>query len=316
MTVRVRVPTGHGRWIGLGPSAALVAAAAAQEPGSTLVAAGLRASLGRRYVLTVEDRPGTVLGAVVLHRVGMAQWDAHPLVVDDRCASQLGGLIDRSPASAVIGIGPHVAPLVDVLDRSTTIGRSAFFGSADLNATPPADLDPRSRAATQADVAALAELFAGSYRFTRPPDAASWRRSLRQVVADGFAVVAEVDGEVVGGLLCGMVSDAWGFGSDTVVVESHRGQGLSWAMANRMFALVTAQGLMMCGAQVDENPMDVDRHFVDHGALSGELWGVALEPHLAWPSVRWRRRQARRIRRRAGSVGAAAAGQLARLRDR
>lgn len=305
---RMRLPAGGGRWIGIGPSTALAEATADLEPSSTLAAAALRASSGLQVVLRVEDRRGSVLGAVVLRRLGTAQWDALPLVVDPLGNDLLARLTAWSPASAILGIGPHVAPLVEHIRRARSVGRSPFFGSADLDATPPTDLDPRTRMAALADVAALTELFAGSYQLSRPPDLRSWRRSLRQAIIDGFAVVAEVDGRVVGGLLMGAASEDWVFGTDTVVHPDHRGEGLSWAMTNRAFALVTIHGLMMCGAKVDENPMDVDRHFVGHGALSGELWGVALDPHLRWPSVRWRRRQARRIDRWTSVARATASG--------
>lgn len=291
-----------GCWIGIGRSPSLIEAADAAEPSSTLVAAALRATLGYRVVVRVEDRNGALLGAVVLHRLGPAQWDALPLIVEPRSVQALARVIDRSPASAVLGIGRHVAPLVEHLSRARSVGRSPFFGSVDANTVAPADLDPRTRTATLADVDALAALFDGTYPLSRPPDQPSWRRAIRQAIVDGFVIVAEVDARVVGGILCGPTSGAWAFGTDTVVAGDRRGEGLSWAMTNRMFALVTASGLMMCGAKIDENPMDVDRHYADHGAVNGELWGVALQEHLRTPSVRWRRRQLRRIRRRSAAL--------------
>lgn len=290
--VRLRVPVGSGRHVGVGSTPALEAAAEAGEPASTLVAGALRAGGWRQVVLTVEDHPGAVLGAVVVERHGRSRWEARPLVVDAGCAPLLARIVHLSPTRRVMGVGPHVAPLVAHLPRTRTVGRSAFYGAADKNAVPPSDLDPRSRAATPADLPALVALFADTYHLGRSRDRAAWTRLLRRTTAEGLVVVAEVDGRVVGGLLCGAVSRVWAFGTDAVIGAEHRGLGLSWAMANRMFALVLAYGLDMCGAQVDENPMDADRHYVDHEALTGELWGVGLDPHL-----RAVRRVARRVRR-------------------
>ncbi len=294
--MRVRVPAGAGRRVGVGATPALVAAAEAGEPASTLVAGALRAATRRTVVLTVEDRPGSVLSAVVLDRHGPSRWEALPLVVDAAGAALLARLVHLSPARRVMGVGPHVAPLVDHLPRRRSVGRFPFYGAAVKDAVPPTDLDPRSRAAGPADLPALTDLFAVTYHLGRSRDRAAWDRVLRRATAEGLVVVAEVGGQVVGALLCAAASRSWAYGSDAVIRPDHRGQGLSWAMANRMFALVVTYGLDMCGAQVDENPMDAEHHYEGHGALSDELWGVGLDPHL----------RARRVRAAAGRLRRAA----------
>ncbi|MGN6695044.1 MAG: GNAT family N-acetyltransferase [Aquihabitans sp.] len=313
-TRRVRLPVGGDRWIGFGPSAPLVEAAAGHEPGSTLVAAGLRASIGRRWVLTVEDRVGRLQGAVVLHRLGPAQWEALPLVVDDAVVAVLARIVDRSPASIVLGVGRHVALLIPHLTRARTVGSSAFYGSEDMTVEAPTSFDPRTRVATLADVPALADLFA-TYPLSRPPDRASWIRTLREMITDSFVVVADVDGEIVGALTT-IASEDWVLVTDGVTREDHRGEGLGWAMGERLLALILVNGYRPCTSKTDENPMSVDNHVADHQALSDErMLGVALDPHIGRPSVRWRRRQARRLRRWTTTAMGPAVREGDRLRD-
>ena len=316
MRPRLRVPLGSGRHLGVGPTSALRDAVRAAEPGSALIAIALHGATRRPIVLTVEDRSGTVLGALALERQGPTQWDALPLVVDRACAPVLARLVHLSPASVVLGVGPHVMPLVGRLPRVRSVGRSPFFGAPADGTMAPTDLDPRSRAATLADLDALADLFASSYPLGRPPDRASWRRQLRRTLADGFAVVAEADGQVVAGALCPAVSPTRIYVGDGVVRADHRGQGLSWAMVDRVTAILVATGVDSCGAMVEGNPMDPETHYADHGTLDDELWGVALDAHLAWPSVRWRRRQVRRARRWAGRGLDAARQRSGRARGR
>jgi len=307
--MRVRVPVGERRWIGIGPSPAVVAAAAADEPRSTLVAAGLRSS-GRWFVVSIEDRGGAVLAAVVLHRIGPAQWEALPLLADARAVPVLARIIDWSPASMVTGVGPHVAPLIERLTRVKSVGSSAFFGSRDMNVEVPESYDERTRIATVADIPALADLFF-EYPLARPPDRASWYRTLRQMITDSFIVVADLDGEVVGALTT-TASDDWVLVTDGVTRQDHRGEGLGWAMGERLLGLILVNGYLPCTSKTDENPMSVDNHVAEHNALSDDrMLGVALEPHLRVPSVRWRRRQARRVRRWTASAVVAS-----RLRER
>jgi len=305
---RLRVPIGSGRRLGIGASAALHSAVEAAEPGSTLVAGALRVAPSPQVVLTIEDAAAAVLGAVVLGRHGRSRWEARPLLVDPASAPVLGRVVHLSPARRVLGIGPHVAPLAPHLPRSRSAGRGAFLAGADLPETR--DLDPRSRAATPADLPALVDLFAGHYSLGRFRGRAAWRRLLERAVAEGLVVVADGDGVLAGGIVCGAASRRWAFGTDATVRPEHRGQGLSWAMADRLFAMVDGYGLRFCGAQTDDNPMDPDHHYGDHGALGDELWELALDPHLP---RRWARRAAaagRRARRRAPLGGLAAQERL------
>jgi len=297
----VRVPIGGGCWLRLGRHPDLEQVVADLEPWTIGLSGALREARPwwACWVASVEDRRATLLGALVLERVGADWWNALPLVLDERAVAPLAFVVDRSPARRVFGTPTHVEPMLDGLSRARSVVRLPFHANPLVDPARPF-IDPRTRVAGLGDVPAVLDVLE-TYGNLPATSRRARRQHVERAILDRVVVVIEVGGRVVGAVLADAFGRDYLYVADLAVHPDFRGQGLSWPLLVRFCEQAVLSGRGICSSPGPSNPMTPATHAVAHGVGTGapvDQWvAVQLEPRGVLGPRTWRMRQVRRAHR-------------------
>ncbi len=263
------------------------------QPRSTpLLGAALagRAGPGSGLVAHVVHDRGRTLAVLVVRRWSALGWTAHPLVLDPVAAPVVGRLVDRSPATDLMGFAADtmaVQPHVRRWRRETEVTAAAVPPGFTWPAPPP-----HARLARSGDVDALVSL-----GWTHAPHSIASRRGLRRrmraAVANGSVVVLDEPTSGIVGYAARESHtpeyDLWGH---IVVDPEHRGQGHSWDLVAAAADRARARGAGGLTLVLPSNPMTIP-----------EPTRISDSFRFVWLAPPRRFKGERRLREAAGSWG-------------
>ena len=148
---------------------------------------------GRCRAWMIEDDDQRPAAAVIAVRPTFDRWYAMVLLLDERAATDVAALVDRSPAWSVNGAAPDIAPLIPLLQRRRFVDVRPWVVTAypiDVTEVP----DDVTRLASGADLDALVELYS-TFEFVGGLTAWQLRTMLRHLLDRHYVIVVEWPGD-------------------------------------------------------------------------------------------------------------------------
>jgi N-acetylglutamate synthase-like GNAT family acetyltransferase len=207
-----------------------------------------------RRAWTVLDRSGATAAVLVMVRQCFDYWTAHVYLADPSAAPAVAGLLDRSPAIAVMGAADDVRPLAELVTRAydVTVSRWAVVPHpVEGILGPPTD---RTRVATMADLPALVDLYA-SYEYVQVPTRWQLRGYLLRLLRRHLVIVCEVDASIVGATAFDGQTNSFVVINDMTVLPDYREAGIGWELTKHAQAIAVERGVGASLVLASSNPM-------------------------------------------------------------
>jgi GNAT superfamily N-acetyltransferase len=235
-----------------------------------LTALGLRPWRCRAWV--VEDESRRLVAAVVVVKSCFDRWYGSVLVLDVASGPLVASIVDRSPAWSVSASTEDIVPVLDHLGRRSRTTAVPCLVSAFPHAIAP-EPDGRTRLSRKQDKSHLVDLLA-QYELNPAPTRWQARSWARRLIDRSVVIVAEDHDTIVGAVVVLSDSNRYLIVDRITVRPSHRGQGLSWALAARAQAMANAMRRSVIATIAPTNPMTFDPT-----DLAADRWiAVALRP--------------------------------------
>ena len=190
---------------------------------------GVRSRTCRAWIVEDDERRPTA--AVIVVRPTFDRWYAMVLLLDQRAATEVSALVDRSPAWSVNGAAPDIAPLIPLLQRRRFVDVRPWVVTAypiEVTEVP----DDVTRLASRADLDALVELYS-TFEFVGGLTTWQLRTMLRHLLDRHYVIVVEWPGDdarFAGAVAITTRTRQYGVLDLLTVVPDHRGAGWSWAL--------------------------------------------------------------------------------------